>query len=142
MRGRLIPVSEVKKHKTADDAWTVVRGKVYDITPYLRFHPGGNYAHSLSAPTSCLSALWYRRLSTLYKDIMPLYAVVMQTYHTVQRYHVFVHCGDAGLPHSTNTFCFWTLWSCRLACSHCLLFPGSTLMYSTRFVVFAVQQHG
>ena len=23
------------------DAWTVYQGKVYNITPYLQFHPGG-----------------------------------------------------------------------------------------------------
>ncbi|CAI7804749.1 unnamed protein product, partial [Closterium sp. NIES-53] len=37
-----IRMSEVKRHKKEDDAWTVVRGRVYNITPYLDFHPGGN----------------------------------------------------------------------------------------------------
>mmetsp|Transcript_4040 Transcript_4040/g.12308 ORF Transcript_4040/g.12308 Transcript_4040/m.12308 type:complete len:152 (+) Transcript_4040:88-543(+) len=36
-----IPMSEVKKHNSREDAWTVVRGKVYVISPYLNFHPGG-----------------------------------------------------------------------------------------------------
>lgn len=31
----------LKSHKTVDDCWTVLNGKVYNITPYLRFHPGG-----------------------------------------------------------------------------------------------------
>mmetsp|Transcript_8893 Transcript_8893/g.12233 ORF Transcript_8893/g.12233 Transcript_8893/m.12233 type:complete len:177 (-) Transcript_8893:59-589(-) len=41
--GRLfkVPLSEVKKHKTEEDCWMVVRGKVYNVTPYLKFHPGG-----------------------------------------------------------------------------------------------------
>lgn len=38
---RKIPMSEVRKHRTRDSAWTVLRGKVYDMTPYLRYHPGG-----------------------------------------------------------------------------------------------------
>ncbi|KAK9822881.1 hypothetical protein WJX74_000119 [Apatococcus lobatus] len=36
-----ISLAEVAQHKTADDAWTVLNGKVYNMTPYLPFHPGG-----------------------------------------------------------------------------------------------------
>jgi cytochrome b involved in lipid metabolism len=36
-----IPLSEVQLHSTADDAWTVIHNKVYNMTPYLSFHPGG-----------------------------------------------------------------------------------------------------
>jgi cytochrome b involved in lipid metabolism len=32
---------EVAKHRTANDAWTIVKGKVYDVTNYLSTHPGG-----------------------------------------------------------------------------------------------------
>lgn len=32
---------ELSKHNTADDCWLVVHGKVYNVTPYLHFHPGG-----------------------------------------------------------------------------------------------------
>ena len=38
---RLIPMSEVAQHNTEDDAWTVFRGRVFNITPYLHYHPGG-----------------------------------------------------------------------------------------------------
>lgn len=38
---RKIPLSELKQHKTEQDAWSAFNGKVYNITPYLRFHPGG-----------------------------------------------------------------------------------------------------
>jgi len=33
--------SELQKHNTKEDAWTAIQGKVYNITPYIRFHPGG-----------------------------------------------------------------------------------------------------
>ncbi|CAN3375035.1 hypothetical protein DIURU_005163 [Diutina rugosa] len=32
---------EVKQHRTKDDAWTIINNKVYNITPYINFHPGG-----------------------------------------------------------------------------------------------------
>ncbi|XP_009125352.1 cytochrome b5 domain-containing protein RLF [Brassica rapa] len=39
---RLISMDEVKKHnKTGDSMWTVLKGRVYNITPYMNFHPGG-----------------------------------------------------------------------------------------------------
>jgi cytochrome b involved in lipid metabolism len=34
-------MEEVAKHKKADDCWTVWQGKVYDITSYIKSHPGG-----------------------------------------------------------------------------------------------------
>jgi cytochrome-b5 reductase len=41
--GRLyrVTMDEVAKHKSVDDAWTVIRGRVYNLTAYLKFHPGG-----------------------------------------------------------------------------------------------------
>jgi cytochrome b involved in lipid metabolism len=36
-----ITMEEVKRHKTKDDAWMVFNGSVYNITPYLKYHPGG-----------------------------------------------------------------------------------------------------
>lgn len=36
----LIPLSEIKKHNKKDDAWTIFRGKVFDISKYMNFHPG------------------------------------------------------------------------------------------------------
>lgn len=43
VEGGLIRVTkeELAKHKSRDDAWSAFNGAVYNITPYLRFHPGG-----------------------------------------------------------------------------------------------------
>lgn len=38
---RLITKAEVKQHRSEDDAWTILKGRVYNITRYLKFHPGG-----------------------------------------------------------------------------------------------------
>ncbi|CAM9967839.1 unnamed protein product, partial [Laminaria digitata] len=34
--------AEVARHSTEDDAWIIVSDKVYDVTPYLGQHPGGD----------------------------------------------------------------------------------------------------
>ncbi|KAF5194435.1 Cytochrome b5 reductase [Thalictrum thalictroides] len=38
---RLISIDEVKQHKGEGSIWTVLKGRVYNITPYMKFHPGG-----------------------------------------------------------------------------------------------------
>jgi len=39
---RLISMEEVANHVTAEDGiWFVISGKVYDVTPWLKDHPGG-----------------------------------------------------------------------------------------------------
>jgi cytochrome b involved in lipid metabolism len=51
----LIPLSEIKKHNQVDDCWTIFRGKVYDITRYLDYHPGGEEILMLGAGKDCTS---------------------------------------------------------------------------------------
>ncbi|KAL5718698.1 cytochrome-b5 reductase [Ranunculus cassubicifolius] len=38
---RLISMEEVKQHSKEGSIWTVLKGRVYNITPYMKFHPGG-----------------------------------------------------------------------------------------------------
>ena len=35
-------LTEVSKHCTPQDCWLIVRGKVYDVTRWVAFHPGGS----------------------------------------------------------------------------------------------------
>ncbi|KAI4456283.1 cytochrome b5 reductase 4 family member [Holotrichia oblita] len=40
--GRLtVTLKQLEEHDKEDDAWLAIRGKVYNITHYLPFHPGG-----------------------------------------------------------------------------------------------------
>ncbi|CAI5744775.1 unnamed protein product [Peronospora destructor] len=48
-----ILMQEVNRHCTEDDCWSVLNGKVYNMTPYLKFHPGGIADLMLSAGGDC-----------------------------------------------------------------------------------------
>ncbi|XP_017073098.1 cytochrome b5 reductase 4 [Drosophila eugracilis] len=41
--GRVVPVSrtELATHNKIDDAWMAIRGRVFNVTRYMDFHPGG-----------------------------------------------------------------------------------------------------
>ncbi|MPC56353.1 Cytochrome b5 reductase 4 [Portunus trituberculatus] len=42
-KGTLLDVTpqELAKHNKRNDAWMALKGKVYNVTPYMEFHPGG-----------------------------------------------------------------------------------------------------
>lgn len=42
-KGALLDVTrqELAKHNKKKDAWMALKGKVYNVTPYMEFHPGG-----------------------------------------------------------------------------------------------------
>jgi len=46
-------MEEVEKHDTAGDCWMVVKGKVYDATPFLEDHPGGGSSIIIVGGTDC-----------------------------------------------------------------------------------------
>ncbi|NXX86915.1 NB5R4 reductase, partial [Urocolius indicus] len=43
LRGRLLEVTEdeLAKHNKKEDCWICIRGFVYNVTPYMEYHPGG-----------------------------------------------------------------------------------------------------
>ncbi|XP_050996770.1 cytochrome b5 reductase 4 [Acomys russatus] len=43
LKGAIIEVTEeeLKKHNKKDDCWICIRGLVYNVSPYMEYHPGG-----------------------------------------------------------------------------------------------------
>ncbi len=40
-RPRDVTMAEVSQHSSESDGWTVIDGKVYELSPYMKYHPGG-----------------------------------------------------------------------------------------------------
>mmetsp|Transcript_43529 Transcript_43529/g.109857 ORF Transcript_43529/g.109857 Transcript_43529/m.109857 type:complete len:528 (-) Transcript_43529:14-1597(-) len=38
---KIFKLSEVEKHNTPEDCWIIIDGNVYDVTKFLKLHPGG-----------------------------------------------------------------------------------------------------
>lgn len=38
-QARQVDADELRAHAREDDAWLAIRGEVYDVTPYIPYHP-------------------------------------------------------------------------------------------------------
>ena len=50
---RKITKDEIKLHNIETDCWTILDGKVFDITEYMQYHPGGVKKLMLGAGRDC-----------------------------------------------------------------------------------------
>jgi cytochrome b involved in lipid metabolism len=47
---------EISKHVEQEDCWIVVQGKVFDVTSFLKSHPGGRWIILKSAGQDATAA--------------------------------------------------------------------------------------
>ncbi|KAF0935930.1 hypothetical protein E2562_036674 [Oryza meyeriana var. granulata] len=40
--GKVYSFQEVSKHNDRNDCWLIIAGKVYDVSPFMEEHPGGD----------------------------------------------------------------------------------------------------
>lgn len=52
-KGTKLTIEEVARHKSPTDCWTIFQGRVYDVTMYLDFHPGGKKKLMQGAGKDC-----------------------------------------------------------------------------------------
>lgn len=50
---RRVAMAEVQQHCSVEDTWIILRGKVYSITDYCHYHPGGGDILCAAAGTDC-----------------------------------------------------------------------------------------
>ena len=48
-----ITLAEVAQHSTPEDGWAVLRGKVFNLTPFMKLHPGGEKVLKLALGKDC-----------------------------------------------------------------------------------------
>lgn len=51
-------LKDVAKHNTTQDAWIAIDGDVYDVTKFIKFHPGGAFLLAEHAGTDCTEAFF------------------------------------------------------------------------------------
>ncbi|GAA6063042.1 hypothetical protein JCM10212_001105 [Sporobolomyces blumeae] len=62
---RRITPSELAQHRTKDDCWQCYAGKVYNVGPFLRYHPGGQGEMMRGAGKDVLAHAWVNYESLL-----------------------------------------------------------------------------
>ena len=57
--GKLLQVTprELRKHNKRRDAWLALNGIVYNVTPYMDYHPGG-WDELVKGELSCFFTIW------------------------------------------------------------------------------------
>jgi cytochrome b involved in lipid metabolism len=65
---RIFTKAEVAKHDTVHDCWMIINGKVYDVTPFVDEHPGGDILMDVRCASSIAHACAIGRLIHLNRD--------------------------------------------------------------------------
>lgn len=74
--GRKYTWQEVHRHNTATDCWIVIDGKVYDVTKWIKYHPGGALPLLYSAGEDCSSVFKaFHPFSWIREKRLPLFYI-------------------------------------------------------------------
>lgn len=107
---RQITWDEISHHNNSDDCWVVIDGDVYDVTEWIRCHPGGNVISALAGedisalfhsshlhepPSTLLESLKIGRVP----DYRPDFSVVNDAFLVALKKAVFQHFETCGIEY-------------------------------------------
>ena len=70
-----LTLEQVKKHNTKEDAWTIIENKVYNITPWIPKHPGGEIIMQALGKDATQLFIDNNHPSYVKKTILPKYYI-------------------------------------------------------------------
>ena len=68
-------IEEISEHDNDDDCWIIIDNKVYDVTPYIDFHPGGKGFVLETAGKNATEKFYETPHSDTAKDLLVKYLV-------------------------------------------------------------------
>lgn len=68
-------LEEVSEHDNEDDCWIIIDGKVYDVTPYIDYHPGGKGFVLPAAGKDATQLFNESEHSNTARDLLPKYCI-------------------------------------------------------------------
>ncbi|KAL6633874.1 hypothetical protein ACP70R_026545 [Stipagrostis hirtigluma subsp. patula] len=73
--GKVYSFEEVRKHSDRKDCWLIISGKVYDVTPFMEEHPGGDEVLLASTGKDATADFVDIGHSDDAKEMMPQYCI-------------------------------------------------------------------
>lgn len=69
---RIISWGELSLHNTVEDSWIAIKGRVYDVTNFSKFHPGGDILFTASGLDATDVFAGFHNLTDAWKLLPPL----------------------------------------------------------------------
>ncbi|XP_062222608.1 cytochrome b5-like [Phragmites australis] len=99
--GKVYSFEEVRKHNDRKDCWLIISGKVYDVTPFMEEHPGGDEVLLASTGKDATTDFQDIGHTDSAKELMPQYCIGEVDAATIPAKLTFAVHKDA--PHKKAT---------------------------------------
>ena len=68
-------IEEVREHNTRGDCWLVIENRVYDVTKWIRFHPGGELPILFMAGHDCSDVFKAFHAESIFERKLPAFCI-------------------------------------------------------------------
>ena len=72
---RYFSLEEVKQHSSKGDCWVVINQKVYDLSRWIRYHPGGDLPILYMAGRDCTDVFRAFHLPSVFEKKLPAFKI-------------------------------------------------------------------